>query len=139
MVWWNDATNYCEKLTVNERAAGWLPAGYVYRLPTEAEWEYACRAETTTATVYGNSLSSTQANFKGAYPYGGAATGPYWGETVKVGTYAPNAWGLYYMHRNVPGVLFGLVVGFSSRWDCDRSTRIEFRLGQCASRGQLGR
>ncbi len=98
---WDDATNYCGKLTQLERNAGKLPSGYVYRLPTEAEWEYACRAGTATATAYGNSLSSTQANFNGNSPYGGAAQGPYLGTTTKVGSYAPNAWGLYDMHGNV--------------------------------------
>jgi len=98
---WIDATNYCGKLTQQERSAGRLPAGYVYRLPTEAEWEYACRAGTTTATAYGDSLSSAQANFDGNYPYNGAAVGPYLGRTTAVGSYTPNAWGLYDMHGNV--------------------------------------
>jgi formylglycine-generating enzyme required for sulfatase activity len=97
---WNDATNYCAKLTAQKHDAGTLPAGYAYRLPTEAEWEYACRAGTTTATAYGDSLSSTQANFCGA-PYGGGAKGPNLRATTKVGSYAPNAWGLYDMHGNV--------------------------------------
>ena len=98
---WEDATNYCARLTVRERAAGRLPSGYGYRLPTEAEWEYACRAGTTNATAYGNGLSSAQADFKGAYPYGEAAKGPNLGTTTKVGSYAPNAWGLCDMHGNV--------------------------------------
>ncbi len=98
---WVDATNYCAKLTLSESAAGRLPSGCAYRLPTEAEWEYACRAGTTTATAYGNSLSSTQANFNGNYPYGGAAKGPYLAVTTKVGSYSANAWGLYDMHGNV--------------------------------------
>ncbi len=101
VVSWIDATNYCAKMTVLERAAGRLPAGYVYRLPTEAEWEYACRAGTTTATAYGNSLSSAQANFNGDFPYGGAAKGPNLGRTTKVGSYPANAWGLYDMPGNV--------------------------------------
>jgi formylglycine-generating enzyme required for sulfatase activity len=75
--------------------------GYVYSLPTEAEWEYAARAGTTTAFAFGNSLSSTQANFNGNYPYGNAAKGPYLERTTKVGSYRPNAWGLYDMHGNV--------------------------------------
>jgi formylglycine-generating enzyme required for sulfatase activity len=76
-------------------------AGRRYRLPTEAEWEYACRAGTTTAFHFGNSLSATQADFNGHFPYGGAAKGPYLRRTAKVGSYAPNAWGLYDMHGNV--------------------------------------
>jgi formylglycine-generating enzyme required for sulfatase activity len=98
---WKDATNYCFKLTLRERIARRMPAGYAYRLPTEAEWEYACRAGTTTAMAYGNSLSSIQENFQGGYPYGGAATGPDLMRTTAVGSYAPNAWGLCDMHGNV--------------------------------------
>ena len=101
MVSWEDATNYCAKLTARERTAGRLPSGYEYRLPTEAEWEYACRGGTTTATAYGDSLSSTQANFDGAQPYGGAAKGTNVTCTTPAGFYAPNAWGLYDMTGNV--------------------------------------
>jgi len=98
---WNGAVAYCSKLTELERAAGRLPAGYEYRLPTEAQWEYACRAGTTTATAFGNSLSSTQANFDGNDPYNGGSPGPSMHRTTSVGSYAPNAWGLYDMHGNV--------------------------------------
>jgi formylglycine-generating enzyme required for sulfatase activity len=65
---WADATNSCAKLTEQERQAGRLRAGYVYRLPTEAEWERACRAGNNQATAFGNKLSPTQANFNGNYP-----------------------------------------------------------------------
>jgi formylglycine-generating enzyme required for sulfatase activity len=101
MVTWNNAVAYCTNLTAQERTAGRLPAGYEYRLPTEAQWEYVCRAGTTTATAYGNSLSSTQANFRGDYPYNGGAKGPYLERTTKVGSYTPNEWGLYDLHGNV--------------------------------------
>jgi formylglycine-generating enzyme required for sulfatase activity len=102
-VTWIRATNYCYALTQKERAAGHLPPGYGYRLPTEAEWEYACRAGTRTPFGIGDgtSLSSKQANFDGTFPYGGAATGPDVNITTIGGSYAPNAWGLYDMHGNV--------------------------------------
>ena len=76
-------------------------AGRSYRLPTEAEWEYACRAGTTTVYNCGDALSSKQANFNGNYPYGGAPKGPNLKKTAQVGSYPPNAWGLYDMHGNV--------------------------------------
>ena len=98
---WEEAIEFCRKLTEREQAAGRLPEGYVYSLPTEAQWEYACRAGTTTPFHYGNKLSSSEANFDGKYPYGGASKGRYLQTTVKVGSYAPNKWGLYDMHGNV--------------------------------------
>jgi formylglycine-generating enzyme required for sulfatase activity len=101
MVSWYDAQEFIAKL--NARAAE-KQFAVVYRLPTEAEWEYACRAGTDEPFDVGKpskSLSSTQANFNGAEPFGGAARGPSLGRTCKVGSYRPNAWGLYDMHGNV--------------------------------------
>ena len=98
---WNDVIAYCKWLTEQERQSGRLPVDYEYGLPTEAQWEYACRAGTTTATAFGNSLSSRQANFNGNYPYGGASKGPYLERTSDVGNYQPNGWGFYDMHGNV--------------------------------------
>ena len=72
-----------------------------YRLPTEAEWEYACRAGTTTATPYGPSLSSAQADFNGEHPYHHARKGPFLRRTMPVGSYAPNPWGLYDLLGNI--------------------------------------
>ena len=97
-IMWKDAVEFCKKLSA-------LPAerkaGRVYRLPTEAEWEYACRAGTKTPFHFGKSLSSRQANINGSDPYGGAKKGPYLRKTAKVGSYEPNAFGLYDMHGNV--------------------------------------
>ena len=96
---WPEAEDFCRQLTQRLRKTGDLPQDWEFRLPTEAQWEYACRAGTTTATAFGNSLSSTQANFKGK-PYNGAEPGPSLGRAAPVGSYAPNAWGLHDMHGN---------------------------------------
>jgi eukaryotic-like serine/threonine-protein kinase len=97
-VLWQDAVDFCKRLS--ERPEEKL-AGRVYRLPTEAEWEYACRAGTTTAFALGDSLSSFQANFDGRNPYGGAQNGPNLRRTSRVGSFPDNVWGLYDMHGNV--------------------------------------
>ena len=96
---WHDAMAYCQTLTASEQAAGRVPAGYQYRLPTEAEWEYCCRAGTTTPWHTGASLNTSQANFAGAFlePEGEYTNGQTW----FVGSYAPNAFGLHDMHGNV--------------------------------------
>ena len=71
------------------------------RLPTEAEWEYACRAGTTTPFNTGANLTTSQANYNGNYPYNSNVKETYLKRTQPVGSYAPNAWGLYDMHGNV--------------------------------------
>ena len=85
---YDDALAFCKKLSD-------LPAekavGRKYRLPTEAEWEYSCRAGTSTRFYFGNELNGTQANYDGNNP----------GKTTPAGSYPANAWGLYDMHRNV--------------------------------------
>jgi sulfatase modifying factor 1 len=98
---YSDAEAFCRKLTAIERATGDWGEGWVFRLPTEAQWEYACRSGTKTATAFGDSLSSRQANFKGDFPYSGAEKGPTIGRTEKVGSYPANAWGIHDMHGNV--------------------------------------
>ncbi len=95
-----EAEAYCRKLTELGHESGEVPRAWEFALPTEAQWEYACRADTTTATAFGDKLSSKQANFKGT-PYNGAEPGPSVGHAAKVGSYAPNAWGLYDMHGNI--------------------------------------
>lgn len=96
-----EAQEFCRRLTETERGAGRLEPGWGYRLPTEAEWEFACRAGTATATAFGDQPSSTQANFDGSRPVNGAPVGPYLHETTPVGRYPANAWGLHDMHGNV--------------------------------------
>jgi formylglycine-generating enzyme required for sulfatase activity len=79
--------------------------GHVYRLPTEAEWEYACRGGRSSSQPFGigsgRTLTSREANFDGNFPYGGAPKGRYLGATATVASYMPNALGLYDMHGNV--------------------------------------
>ena len=91
---WSDAQEFIRR--INTRSDD-----FQYRLPTEAEWEYACRAGTTTSFAFGDSLSSKQANFYGNEPYGNAAKGVYRKKTTPVGSFQSNAWGLYDMHGNV--------------------------------------
>ncbi len=100
-VTWFDAVAYCNALNAQQMALGKVPAGYQYRLPTEAEWEYAARAGTTTEFHYGPSLLCNQARFSYSYHSTPAASCNNPQGTVPVGSYAPNAWGLYDMHGNV--------------------------------------
>ncbi len=95
---WRRVVQFCTDLSNRPEESR---AGRRYRLPTEAEWEYACRAGTRTAFHVGESLSSHEANFNGNDPYGGAGEGPYLEMTAPVGSYEPNAFGLYDMHGNV--------------------------------------
>ncbi|CCI09290.1 SUMF1/EgtB/PvdO family nonheme iron enzyme [Microcystis aeruginosa] len=90
---WYDAIEFCarlSKLTVRE-----------YRLPSEAEWEYACRAGTTTPFYFGETITGELANYNAGYTYAGEAKGEYRNETTPVGQFPPNAFGLYDMHGNV--------------------------------------
>lgn len=107
---WHDAVAYCDAITERERAAGRLPSGYAYRLPTEAEWEYACRAGTSTAFHHGEALRSGMANFQGRFEYPPCGddsdhcpnpAGISLEQTAPVGSYPPNAWDLHDMHGNV--------------------------------------
>ncbi len=94
---WLDALAFCDALSARVSEQG------VYRLPSEAEWEYACRAGASSDAPFsfGHSLSSRQANFDGTAPYGGGDLGPNLRRTCAVGSYPPNAFGLYDMHGNV--------------------------------------
>ena len=96
-----ETEEFCLKLTKKTQQSGELPEGWEFRLPTEAQWEYACRAGTTTATSFGNKLSRLQANFKGM-PYNGADDeGPSLNRATRAGSYPANTWGLHDMHGNI--------------------------------------
>lgn len=90
---WNEATNFCQKLSTE--------TGRNYRLPSEAEWEYACRVGTTTPFHFGATLTTNLANYDGFFPYQSEPKGKYRVKTTKVGIFPPNAFGLYDMHGNV--------------------------------------
>jgi formylglycine-generating enzyme required for sulfatase activity len=90
-VTWHKAVEFCKKITAQEEKAGRLPEGYVYRLPTEAEWEYACRAGSKTRFCFGDADGSLA---EYAWCRGTGGTHP-------VAQKKPNAWGLYDMHGNV--------------------------------------
>ena len=91
---YDDALVFCQRLTQKERAEGRLPEGYAYTLPTEAQWEYACRADTPTALCNGDA-TEVNMNEVGWY-YSNAGGG-----THIVGQKKPNDWGFYDMHGNV--------------------------------------
>ena len=96
---WHKAREFCRKITERERKAGRLPEGHVYRLPTEAEWEYACRAGT--AGPYNVKNDSDGADYLRSAGYLGSFANVGGGKTATVGQRKPNAWGLYDMHGNV--------------------------------------
>jgi formylglycine-generating enzyme required for sulfatase activity len=90
---WHESREFCKKLAQQ--------AGREVRLPTEAEWEYACRAGTNTPFAFGETISPELVNYDGNYPYGDAPKGEYRKKTVDVNAFYPNGWGLYQMHGNV--------------------------------------
>jgi formylglycine-generating enzyme required for sulfatase activity len=89
---WNDATAFCKWLSTKEKIQ--------YRLPTEAEWEYACRAGTTSPYYFGSSCNGTLANCDGKHPYGTTTKGPFVQRTCAAGSYVANAFGLFDMSGN---------------------------------------
>jgi formylglycine-generating enzyme required for sulfatase activity len=90
---WEDAMEFCARL--------FKKTGRNYRLPSEAEWEYACRAGTATPFHFGETITTDLANYDGNYTYASAPKGIYRQQTTNVGSFPPNAFGLYDMHGNV--------------------------------------
>jgi formylglycine-generating enzyme required for sulfatase activity/uncharacterized caspase-like protein len=90
---WNNAVEFCQKLSQQ--------TGREYRLPSEAEWEYACRGGTTTPFHFGETITTDLANYNGNYTYASEPKRKYLQETTDVGSFPPNAFGLYDMHGNV--------------------------------------
>ncbi|MGL5061234.1 MAG: SUMF1/EgtB/PvdO family nonheme iron enzyme [Microcoleus sp.] len=90
---WDEAVEFCRKLSKK--------TGHAYRLPSEAEWEYACRAGTTTPFYFGETIAPDLVNYDGNNPYGSTPKGIYRQQTTNVGSFPPNAFGLYDMHGNV--------------------------------------
>jgi formylglycine-generating enzyme required for sulfatase activity len=111
LVSWYDAIEYCNWMsknegltpayTVNGTNVTWNRNANGYRLPTEAEWEYACRGGTTTPFGTGNNITAGQANYDGSRPYKNNAKGTFREKTWAVGSGTANPWGLYDMHGNV--------------------------------------
>jgi len=90
---WNDAVEFCQKL--------FEKTGKIYRLLSEAEWEYACRAGTITPFYFGETITTDLVNYNGYQPYGAAPEGLVRRQTMDVGSFGPNAFGLYDMHGQV--------------------------------------
>jgi formylglycine-generating enzyme required for sulfatase activity len=90
---WYDASEFCARLSYHTKRE--------YRLPSEAEWEYACRAGTITPFHFGETITTDLANYNGDYPYDRGSKGIYRGNTTPVDMFPPNAFGLYGMHGNV--------------------------------------
>jgi formylglycine-generating enzyme required for sulfatase activity len=136
---WYDAIEYCNKrsqkegltpaYTINKNqkdpnnkndedklrwTVTWNKNANGYRLPTEAEWEYACRAGTTTPFSTGNIITTSQANYNGNLPYYNNPEGEYRQKTTPVGSFAPNGWGLYDMHGNVWEWCWDWMEGYAS-------------------------
>ncbi|MDE5072539.1 MAG: formylglycine-generating enzyme family protein [Trichodesmium sp. St5_bin8] len=89
---WNDATEFYQKLSkkMDEK----------YSLPSKSQWEYACRARTTTPFYFGETITSDLVNYYGHYTYGNSSKGEFRRQTTPVGQFPPNAFGLYHMHGN---------------------------------------
>ncbi|MDR2535984.1 MAG: formylglycine-generating enzyme family protein [Treponema sp.] len=108
---WFDAVTYCNARSaqegripayiIEEEKVHWNQNATGYRLPTEAEWEYACRGGTQTPFNIGNNITTERSNYNGRYPYNTMTKGAFRQTPLTVGSFVPNSWGLYDMHGNV--------------------------------------
>jgi len=98
---WGEAVEFCDRLSRFAESRLSAKTGNSYHLPSEAEWEYACRAGTTTPFCFGATITSDLVNCDATDPYGNAPKGEYRKRTTEVGTFPPNGFGLYDMHGNV--------------------------------------
>jgi len=153
---WYDAIEYCNKRSQlegltpaytidknhidtnnkNERDMKWTviwdKKANGYRLPTEAEWEYACRAGTVKPFSTGKNITTKQANYDGNGPYNNKSKGIYRGRTTPVGSFPPNPWGLYDMHGNVFEWCWDWLGNYSSGPQADP-------IGAVSGSGRVGR
>ena len=100
-VCWHDAIAFCQELSSRGVHKVSLKENRQFSLPSEAQWEYACRAGTETPFYFGETISTEQANYNGNYSYGSGKKGTYREHATDVGTFPPNKFGLYDMHGNV--------------------------------------
>ncbi len=126
---WSDAVRFCNaaSLKAGLQPAYQLSGGSItwdldapgYRLPTEAEWEYACRAGTRTIFPFGDCLSSSQANFNAYLPQPGCESGMFRGQSIPVGSFSPNGWGLYDMIGNINEYCFDWYASYPAEAQTD--------------------
>ena len=124
---WDDIQKFLTRLNAQE--SGNIPAGWSYVLPTEAQWEYACRAGTTTAYSWGDDINSSNANYNSNI-----------GQTADVGQYSANPWGFYDMHGNVWEWTADWYGGYSSgaQTDPEGSATGSYRVYRGGSWGNTG-
>jgi formylglycine-generating enzyme required for sulfatase activity len=136
---WDDCQSFLSKINSGSGSGS-------FSLPTEAQWEYACRAGTTTPFSYGGNITTSQVNYNGNFPYNGASKGTYREKVTAVGSFSPNRWGLYDMHGNVYEWCgdkrhdnYAGAPGDGSCWNTGTSSYRVFRGGGWISHAQLCR
>lgn len=113
---WESAMEFCRRLTEHEREAGRIDSSWAYTLPTEAQWEYACRAGTTTPYAFGDTVTGEVANYNGNGTFSPEDQRIYRQQVVHCARFDPNPWGLYNMHGNVQEWCLDLVVSHKAKY-----------------------